>query len=180
MANDLWRTPPEVFAALNAEFNFAIDIASDHGNALCDSYYTERDNSLELDWASLEDGQGWIWCNPPYSNPMPWVGKAIESQAKGRGVVMLLNDDMSVGWAVRALRAVSEVRHITAWMDDRGKYHSGRLAFLDASGKPVNGNNKGQVIFVFNPYLIGTRHVSHLPKNMLMSRGAKLLERQAA
>lgn len=46
MANDLWRTPPEVFNTLNREFSFVADMASSHENALCKLHYTEDDDSL--------------------------------------------------------------------------------------------------------------------------------------
>ena len=35
MANDLWRTPPEVFNALNKEFQFVADMACSNENKLC-------------------------------------------------------------------------------------------------------------------------------------------------
>ena len=38
------------------------------------------------------------YVNPPYSNPMPWVKKAIEESKKGCTVVMLLKNDSSTKW----------------------------------------------------------------------------------
>ncbi|EFB2195351.1 DNA N-6-adenine-methyltransferase, partial [Escherichia coli] len=32
---DSWRTPPEIFAALNAEFVFQLDAAASEKNRLC-------------------------------------------------------------------------------------------------------------------------------------------------
>ncbi len=36
--------------------------------------------------------------NPPYSNPKVWVEKAIEENAQGKTIVMLLKHDSSTEW----------------------------------------------------------------------------------
>ena len=38
------------------------------------------------------------YCNPPYSNPKPWVEKAIAESRRGVRVVMLLRHDSSTEW----------------------------------------------------------------------------------
>ncbi|WP_376775498.1 DNA N-6-adenine-methyltransferase [Candidatus Sodalis endolongispinus] len=52
-----------------AEFGFCVDSAADHDNTLCRHYLTEADDALNDDWHT----HGAIFCNPPYSNIMPWV-----------------------------------------------------------------------------------------------------------
>ncbi|EAU4035095.1 adenine methyltransferase, partial [Salmonella enterica] len=47
---DLWRTPPEIFYALNAEFFFVLDAAANAENALCRLYITEQQNTLFTPW----------------------------------------------------------------------------------------------------------------------------------
>lgn len=172
MANDLWRTPPEVFNTLNREFGFVADMASSHENALCDLHFTEEDDSLSFNWAHrlvLTARHDYVWLNCPYSNPMPWVKKALEAQAGGLGVVMLLNDDTSVGWFAEALKGVSEIRHIVADATPEGKreYSTGRIAFLDGECKPIPGNNKPQFVLVFNPFKIGAQITSYVKKSEL-------------
>ncbi len=49
-------------------------------------------NGLEIPWKEH------TYVNPPYSNPMPWVIKAIEESKKGCTVVMLLKHDSSTRW----------------------------------------------------------------------------------
>lgn len=173
MANDLWRTPPEVFKSLDREFNFIADMACTHENAMCQLHFTEDDNSLSFNWAYrlvLTARHDYVWCNPPYSDPMPWVKKALEAQKGGLGVVMLLNQDTSVGWFKEALKGVSEVRYITGQQKENGGYSSGRLDFLDDDGKPAKGNNKAQFILVFNPFKIGANLSSYVTKDELMGR----------
>lgn len=170
---DLWRTPPEVYNTLNKEFNFIADMASTHENALHTLHFTEENDSLSLDWARLpclqSDRLEFVWLNPPYSDPMPWVKKALEAQSNGLGVVMLLNNDTSVGWFAEALKGASEIRHIIADEVPESKrgYSSGRLAFLNSEGKPVSGNNKPQFLIVFNPFKIAAHVTSYIPKSEL-------------
>jgi phage N-6-adenine-methyltransferase len=174
MANDLWRTPPEVFNTLNREFNFVADMACSDENKLCHVGYTEQSDSLSLNWMNEIDGidfdyaaNKYVWCNPPYSNPLPWVNKALEAQKDGLGVVMLLNNDMSVGWFARALIGVSEVRCIIGDLKENGSYSSGRIGFLNGEGKPVNGNNKPQFFLIFNPFKIGANVTTYIKKSEL-------------
>lgn len=175
MANDLWRTPPEVFNTLNREFEFIADIAASEENALHECFYTEEHDSLSIDWArelfpfGRVSSTKYLWCNPPYSNPMPWVKLANKLQSEGIGMVMLLNDDTSVGWFAESLKGVSEIRHIVADATPEGKreYSTGRIAFLDGEGKPIPGNNKPQFVLVFNPFKIGAQVTSYVPKSEL-------------
>lgn len=171
---DTWRTPPQVFDTLNKEFQFVADMASSNENKLCSVNFTEEHDSLSFDWAieieymhGLPDGSKYVWLNCPYSNPMPWVKKALEAQAGGLGVVMLLNADTSVGWFAEALRGVSEVRNIVGDEKETGGYSSGRLAFLNGDGDSVGGNNKPQFVLVFNPFKIGARVTSYITKKEL-------------
>jgi len=171
MANDTWRTPPEVFNTLNREFNFVADMAASEENRLCSIFFDDQMDSLSIQWAHepvLQSNRSrYVWCNPPYSNPLPWVNKALEAQKDGLGVVMLLNDDKSVGWFARALIGVSEVRCIIGDLKENGSYSSGRLGFLNSEGKPVNGNNKPQFILVFNPFKIGANNTTYINKSEL-------------
>jgi phage N-6-adenine-methyltransferase len=43
---DSWRTPPEIFAALNAEFIFQLDAAATEQNRLCRLFISEQENTL--------------------------------------------------------------------------------------------------------------------------------------
>jgi phage N-6-adenine-methyltransferase len=173
MANDLWRTPPEVFHNLNTEFNFIADMAASHENALHNQYFTENDDSLSFNWADklqnliAPNGVTYAWCNPPYSNPKPWIVAAAQAQDSGLGVVMLLNADTSTEWFLNALPWVSEVRNITGYRLD-GKWKTGRLAFLDETGKPVSGNNKAQFVLIFNPFKKGLAINTYVTKLEIM------------
>lgn len=165
---DSWRTPPEIFAAVNAEFRFVGDVAASDVNALHHHYLTERDNALTINWRE-HFGEGFVWCNPPYSDPMPWVNKATEECANGIGTVMLVPADASVGWFKAARQSCTEIRFVIG----------GRLAFINAAtGKPVSGNNKGSILITWNPHNPGAGHTSYVERDTLMQIGRVFLKKR--
>lgn len=173
MSNDEWRTPPQLFNRLDKEFNFVADMAASHENHLCRLYYTQEVNSLSIDWAKEIRGimrfckprTRYVFCNCPYSDPMPWVKHAAKAQLDGLGVVMLLNNDMSVGWFAEALKTVSEIRILIAEERPSGRYGNGRVAFLDAAGNPGLQNNKPQFILIFNPHKVAANVTCYVKKS---------------
>jgi len=130
---DLWQTPKSLFNKLNNEFRFTMDVAASDKNKLCKIYYGEKSNALCNYWDKSN------WCNPPYSNIIPWVQKAIKEYERGKTTVMLVPADTSVKWFKLAYESCNEVRFI-----------SGRISFINAeTQKPVSGNNKGSVLFIW-------------------------------
>lgn len=63
--------------------------------------------------------------NPPYSNPMPWVERAIEENKKGKTIAMLLRVDTSTKWFAKLIEAKAEI----LWFNKRLKF---------ANNKPAN------------------------------------------
>lgn len=168
---DLWRTPPALFASLDAEFFFQLDAAAAPHNALCRKFITAEQNTLETPWADYLNVPGYVWLNPPYSDITPFVKKAAAESANHIGTVMLIPADTSVGWFKEAIQTASEVRFITA----------GRLAFINpVTGKPVSGNNKGSMLIIWRPYPRTHCHLATVDRDELMAFGAKLLARREA
>ncbi|MEQ9830578.1 phage N-6-adenine-methyltransferase [Pectobacterium versatile] len=166
-SRDTWCTPPEIYAALDREFHFVGDVAASDTNHLHLTYLTEKDDALspETPWGfAFHDG--YVWCNPPYSDIMPWVKKAQQDDCDGVGVVMLVPADVLVGWFRRALIDVSEVRFITG----------GRLAFINPeTGKPAGGGRMGSMLLIWNRQRPGTRPFTTAARDDLMSYGSYLL-----
>lgn len=168
---DLWRTPPALFACLNAEFCFQLDAAAAAHNALCRKFITAEQNTLETPWADYLSIPGYVWLNPPYSEITPFVKKAAAESANQIGTVMLVPADTSVGWFKEAIQTASEVRFITA----------GRLAFINpVTGKPVSGNNKGSMLIIWHPYPRTHCHFSTVERDSLMNFGARLIAKREA
>lgn len=168
---DLWRTPPALFASLDAEFCFQLDAAAAPHNALCRKFITAEQNTLETPWSDYLSIPGYVWLNPPYSNITPFVKKAAAESDNQIGTVMLVPADTSVGWFKEAIQTASEVRFITA----------GRLAFINpVTGKPVSENNKGSMLIIWRPYPRTHCHFATVDRDELMAFGAKLLARREA
>ncbi|HCU64586.1 MAG TPA: phage N-6-adenine-methyltransferase [Rheinheimera sp.] len=173
MNRDAYRTPPELFAALDAEFNFKLDVAASESNALCVNFIDEQLNALACDWLPDPDSgiNQWhfVWCNPPYSDIGPWVRKAAEQSKQGIGCAMLVMADTSVGWYAEAIKTCQEVRFIVG----------GRISFIDPqSGKPAAGNNKGSMFLIWHPFGRTAPLVSHMQRDELMAKGREVLAQQ--
>ena len=87
-------------------------------------------DGLEIDWENPS------YVNPPYSNPLLWVKKAIEETKKGVNVVMLLRVDVST----RFYKKIMEQNPHIAFFNERLKFSgsknspnfSSMLVFLEA------------------------------------------------
>lgn len=171
MANDLWRTPKQVFNHYNKLYFFECDVAADHDNHLCEKFITERENALEMNWCVFAGPGEYVWCNPPYSDPLPWVEHCIfNSRAYGVGSVMLLNHDMSVEWSFVLSQLQCEIHVFTAFGRKFNKtFKRGRMSFLNANNEPVDQNNKGQFVAVIPPYVRpGKPQTEYIPLNSIM------------
>lgn len=160
---DTWRTPPELFAALDVEFDFVLDAAADEHNALCEHFINEEQDTLKISWEWMVPRRGYVWMNPPYSNPLPFVKKAAHEHFYHHiGCVMLLPADTSVSWFSEIVKSAQEVRFITA----------GRLAFISSeTSKPVAGNNKGSLLAIWHTEKRGPCKFSTIERNELLRQG---------
>ena len=80
-----WTTPKGLFDELNQEFNFNLDAASTHENALCENHFTINENGLQRAWGGYN-----VFCNPPYDNLKAWCKKAYEERNNANLIVMLI------------------------------------------------------------------------------------------
>lgn len=81
-----WTTPKDFFNKLNSEFKFTLDPCCYKETALCEKFFTEKENGLIQDWS-----KDIVFCNPPYGREThKWVKKSYEESLKGATVVMLI------------------------------------------------------------------------------------------
>lgn len=161
-----WQTPPNIFAALNVEFEFAADMAADDENHLCPVYFTEQDDSLSFDWLRAVSVGDYVWLNCPYGKPLPWVQKASKEAAKGIGVVMLLKMDTSTKWYALCRRTAQEVRLITG----------GRLHFVDpVTGEKGGSNEFCSILVIWHPLAKGRFQYTETTKRDLEIKGDLIL-----
>ncbi|URC25748.1 DNA adenine methyltransferase [Escherichia phage EC147] len=149
VVRDLWSTPSEVVTWMESEYgDYDIDAAASKENSVCEKFYSKETNCLKRWWGSNKH----IWLNPPYSNITPFVKKAIEQMEHNNQIDILLPCDTSTGWFYEAQQKAAEIIWITGevYQEEGTEYsRTGRLAFTSAlTGKPVQGNNKGSVIFI--------------------------------
>ena len=77
-----------------------------------------KTDGLLIDWGDK------TFVNPPYSNPLPWVEKAIKESQKGNMIVMLLKVDTSTKWFMKLQEAGAKFLFING----RLKYNTGKSA----------------------------------------------------
>lgn len=109
-ARRYWLTPPEVYAALNAEFNFDFDP--------CPCPRPDEYNGLVLPWGHSN------YVNPPFrkkdsphGGPTAFVRKAIEEQARGNTSVLMIPVQSYVNLLIEAgaeLRSAGRVKWLEA------------------------------------------------------------------
>lgn len=162
--SDEWRTPPAYFRERWERFHFTVDAAASMSNTLvqecggeCDDggwcraanhavgrFYTVEDSGLEA--AHYVEGDR-VFCNPPYSNPGPWVELAA-TLAKERGVLwdMLLPPGVDTRWFARFIW-----NHRAQRFRDgvEGRFYDGRLHFVGEPGK--DSPRQGNLIVTFLP-----------------------------
>jgi phage N-6-adenine-methyltransferase len=108
-ATDNWATPPDVFAALDAEFLFTLDACASAGNAKCGRFFTAADDGLTQSWAPAT-----TWMNPPYGRGIrEWMAKAADEAEQGATVVCLVPARTDTKWWHEHVMArASEVRFV--------------------------------------------------------------------
>lgn len=159
---DKWATPKEVIDWLTKRYGaYDLDAAASKDNAVCEHFYTEEINCLKR-WFGTKKH---VWLNPPYSNPDPFVKKAIEQMEHDNQIDVLLPGDNSTAWFTEAQRHAAEIIWIIGDLyeeDGREYCRSGRLAFISAmTGEAVSGNNKGSVIFIMRKLNDGEKQLTH-------------------
>lgn len=133
--SDEWATPEEIFAPLDTEFGFVLDVAAQSWNAKCTRFLTPALDGLTGDWPVM----GAVWLNPPYSEIALWLAKAREQSARGATVVCLVPCSPDRHWWADHVEGECEVRLLTRRMLKSGRVHfvkedgtSGRAPFASA------------------------------------------------
>lgn len=82
-----WETPPEFFAALDAEFHFTLDVCATAANAKCARFITPEMDGLAVDWSGEV-----CWMNPAI-----WMAKA-DAESRNAIVVALVPARVDTRW----------------------------------------------------------------------------------
>lgn len=85
-----YGTPWEFIEAVEKRFGkIVFDLAAEEGNAKCDKYFTEKDDSLSQNWAEQFPEQN-LWLNPPFKNIGLWAKKCAEESQNRKGFILFL------------------------------------------------------------------------------------------
>ncbi|MFL0347896.1 DNA N-6-adenine-methyltransferase (Dam) [compost metagenome] len=107
-----WRTPRGMFDALNAEFGFTMDGASEPGNGLLPVASTAE---APISWAGQR-----VFCNPPWSNIRPFIDLAVQAEV-----------------AVFLVPARTLVGSITRWISEQPSDSSKAVRALNFPSTPA-------------------------------------------
>lgn len=160
---DLWATPWWVFHYAEQYFNIKFDLdacAMEH-NTKVKNFITPEQDTLTTDWQGR-----YCWMNPPYSNPLPFVLRAIQqSVLHNKTVVMLLNVDGSTKWFDMCVRNAKEIVYIT----------NSRIPFINnETGEETDQNNKPQMLVLFEPKApYGSLKSSYVSLHTMKEQGVK-------
>lgn len=96
-ASDHWKTPSEVYEALDKEFDFDFDPCP---------LKEDKSDGLKIRWGQRN------FVNPPYSSIKDWIKKGFEEWQKGKTVVFLIPSRTDTKWWHEYVMKATEIRFI--------------------------------------------------------------------
>jgi len=134
-----WRTPPEVFVPLQAEFAFTLDPCATAQNAQCPRFFTEREDGLAQAWGTER-----VFMNPPYGREIyAWTRKAREASQAGALVVGLLPASTDLAWWHEDIIGHAEIRYLRGrvrFLTDGPYRASGFFPSVIVVWRPIEGH----------------------------------------
>ena len=143
---DSWETPPWLLDFLSYYYNFNLDVACSSSNFKFGS--SGGIDRLASGWGLCVDGDplGLIpstaFCNPPYSNILPWLKKAVFEIKEGRcnSAVFVLPMELSTEWGLFCASHASKIMF----------FCGGRVSFVPPAGVKKTSNSRGTMVVVFD------------------------------
>lgn len=90
MTKQDYGTPREFIDAVERRFGVLVaDLAAHEGNAKCEDYIDERENSLAVAWASRWPEAN-LWLNPPFALNTLFAAKCAVEAARRHGLILFL------------------------------------------------------------------------------------------
>jgi phage N-6-adenine-methyltransferase len=144
--SDSWRTPPDLYARLDEEFRFVVDVACERDNCLAPFglFHDEGIDALTWQW-SITGGA--VWCNPPYSRIRPWLEHASEEGRRCVVVVLAPVDTSTRWWLECVAKEAAEVRFLTG----RVKFHLANGCGEHKTGRGGGGLVTGSALVIYSP-----------------------------
>lgn len=118
---------------LQRRFSLTVDAAAAPHNAKLPRFWTEEDDGLAQPWGGER-----IYCNPPYSDIMPWVEKAWEEKEAPLIVLLLPANRTEQEWWQKGI----EPRRDRPGSPLRVEFLPGRVRFLKPGQTIVTPNER--------------------------------------
>lgn len=139
--SDDWSTPPDLAAALYAEFGFTLEVAAAADNrAIPKIPYMGLDNgqdALTMPWGEKGDV---MYCNPPYSQLPAFITKAEHAAWHGPVVLLIPAYTDTKIWQFPIAHRAAEIRFL-----------AGRIRFWDKEGPGKDTARFPSAVVVFKP-----------------------------
>jgi phage N-6-adenine-methyltransferase len=100
----VYRTDPAFMAVIKEKYRIIGDLAASADNAQAYLYLTEAEDALSVDWKEWyefcvgDEGEGWLWLNPPYDNIGKWAAKCAMAAADGVKILFLVPAGVGSNW----------------------------------------------------------------------------------
>ena len=141
-----WSTPEPIFAGLDKEFGFDLDVAASRDHHRCARYFTREQDGLTQPWSGV------CWLNPPCGRAIgKWIEKAVQEARRGVTTVCLVPARTDTDWWHRWVQEyAAEIRFI-----------KGRIRFNNGTGRAPFPS----AVIIFKPWdaaavgaRVGPRH----------------------
>lgn len=127
---------PDDFARWHERFGFTVDAAATVANARLPRFWTVEDDALSQSWAGER-----VWCNPPYSDILPWVDKAWTEIDAVLIVMLLPANRTEQRWWQEGVEPYRDGRHRST-RSLTVEFLAGRLRFIQSGRKDIGPNER--------------------------------------
>lgn len=127
ISKDDWGTPLALFNWAAKFFNFTLDAAAAKDTALCEKYYTKKDNALKKNWVKGSKG-GDIWLNHPYSQNEKWIMHCWKESQRGGTICNFGPADTSCKYWELYYKYCTTIYLISGRVKHRGANHMATFA----------------------------------------------------
>lgn len=168
---DSWGTPHSVYDFFDDIYEFAMDIAASKENSKHERFLSVENSAFDFDFSTIDRGN-YLWCNPPYSDVMPWIKLAVKNtDIHGLGTVMLLKHDCSTRWYSELLKYADKIIEVT----------DGRLPFqCYKTGKMRGGNNFPSMFAIFHRPINRRVGTNKTPRRLYVERDVLMSYRKSS
>jgi phage N-6-adenine-methyltransferase len=111
------------------------DLAADDKNWFCPEYFDEEQDSLKLNWHTLN--RRLLWLNPPFGDITPWAKKCAEESTRGALILFLTPASVGANWFSEHVHNKARVYFLSPRLSFDGKNPFPKDCMLSVYGLPA-------------------------------------------